>query len=162
MKSCSQLVSLPGAPPFSKPLTGSINYWREFRVTTCTWLNKKYGEDNTFIIIIADALLVSCCDLYCSKELFITLKVLNEWSMNAINTSLLYNLFNCVNAITDMLLKPSTICHYQNTNQSACAKELKAALIQQYLCYWYWSYNAHNIIPWLHYKACQVYASRRC
>ena len=56
-----------------------------------------------------EALLVSCCDLNCSKELFITLKVLDKWSMDAINTSLLNDLFNCVNTITDMLLKPSTI-----------------------------------------------------
>ena len=69
-------------------------------------IDTQYSADNKIIIIKAGALLVSCCDLYCSKELFITLKVLNEWSMNTINASLLYDLFNCVNTITDMLLKP--------------------------------------------------------
>ena len=56
------------------------------------------------ILHVADGLLVSCRDLNCSKELFITLKVLNKWSMDTINASLLDDLFNCVNTITDMLL----------------------------------------------------------
>ena len=51
---------------------------------------------------------VSRCDFNSSKELFITLEVLNKWSMNSINAPLLNYLLHGVNTIADMLGKNHT------------------------------------------------------
>lgn len=125
-------------------------------------------------LITADALLVSRCDLNCSKKLFITLKVLHEWSMNAIDASLLNNLFNCVNTITDMLLKSTTISVSLLKYKSTCMYKRVGRSINQYLCYWCCSNmkyiicsillcnSLHNINLWLHYKTCFAHPSVTC